>query len=174
MDDGEPNLDRIARRGDGVYLAIAVARFLDRYRCRLAFKLYVAHLKKDTIPPLILFMVGAILGRPELCADAFRNHTATWVSCSWVAPEGFDPTVECLTTIPRKLFESLPHSHLWALRNLESARRCGACRLLDGQQMAALFLQHLRGDEICRCCHSDSGRAGDNHGERRCSVSLAS
>lgn len=180
MDEGRPNLKRSSRMGDGVDQAIAVGLWLDAFDCKLAFKMYVHHLKWPSVPPLILFMIGAELGHPELCADAVKGYSVTWATASWAIPPDLGDTAANLSTlnvraIPRHLFMSLSHDHLFALQALEPVelpRKCEhSVAVLDSSKIVGQFRQLFYKLKQCAGCRSNTGCVWEQGQGRRCPLS---
>lgn len=128
MDDGEANFDALSTDDHGIEYAVQVARFLDCYDCPLAFKLYIRGLCFTSAPPIILFMTGALLRRPELCVQGFdkgdTKSKSILYSKSWKAPQDLSLSAKswnmfCPLAIPRSLFVQIPPDYMWALVQLQ-------------------------------------------------------
>lgn len=129
MDDAHPQMGRLSHHAEGVKYAIEVARFLHCYDCPLALRLYLDHVCDtnhpfNTVPALIPFMIGAILGRPELCMKGLSGGNHKWYSYAaptgWIPPGDLDPQAMDkhmldYRAIPRSFFSQIPYEYLMAL-----------------------------------------------------------
>lgn len=102
---------------------LALAEFLHKFACAPAIELFL-HVCRERAakgtdwPQLALFLVGILLGRPQVCADTFDLNLRRWKDCSqWKVPDGV--SLDLRTVDPRsfsyEIHSQIPAPHLWAL-----------------------------------------------------------
>lgn len=137
---GKPTFTKI---DDFEYMdqVVELAAFLDKYQCHAALYMFFHYIKTiEPVAPLLLFMVGVRLQRPQVCSEALDQSPQSWqsYSCkvytgsvSWKtpkfvqdfdklqrtprAPVDLDSQMLLPQAIPCNLFLSFPPEYAWAL-----------------------------------------------------------
>lgn len=100
--------------------------FLCKYQCEIAIQLLIANVSSfkvgEALQPLLLFLIGVISERHELCARALEMKMQRWTDCP---PASRPRHVGSLTmnilhpkAFSRGLFCRMPQDVLWALTQL--------------------------------------------------------
>lgn len=143
--DGKPKFEKM---DDFEYMdqIVELATFLDKYQCNAALYMFFHFIKTvKPVPPLLLFLVGVRLNRPNLCSQALDQPPKSWVDLTalpespnfhrrkeyWKTPKFVQQHVPGERTpqhphsvevdmllpqaIPCTLFMSFPPEYAWAL-----------------------------------------------------------
>lgn len=93
----------------------ALARFLAAHQCALATEPFVHLVRAHTDwSPIVFFLVGVHLDRPELCAEILDSYPRP-EDMFWLCPAP-ESAVLKPSEIPFEVFAQIPHTYLWALR----------------------------------------------------------
>lgn len=102
---------------------IALMRFFDKYDCLLALSI-LANILNERVqknwPPLLLFLLGAQMNRPDLCMKALNAPARVWSSYPKMLPAGSrDPLGDdyCLHpfAMPYNVLRAMPVDYSVAL-----------------------------------------------------------